>query len=109
MNVQELCVILKSLREESQSLSESTPETKMAALMEKYNMIFMGDKANVILSAELCYMLRSKKGVEISMNELHALLPEAAKHAGMKLSPMVLAEDVGNPAAPIENYLITLH
>ncbi len=77
-------------------------------VMSEYNLLFLGDKFRVIYSVELAFSLKTKFGIDITAEDLNKMIPDICSHLGMKISPMILAEDAGKPDAPIANYSIEL-
>lgn len=77
-------------------------------VMSEYNLLFLGDKFQVIYSVELAFSLKTKFGIDVTPEDLNEIIPGICSHLGMKSSPMVLAEDIGKTDAPIANYSIEL-
>lgn len=77
-------------------------------VMSEYNLLFLGDKFQVIYSVELAFSLKTKLDIEVTPEDLNKMIPGICSNLGMKISPMILAEDVGKPDTPIANYSIEL-
>ena len=92
---------LLELKKASLSVPENT-EGKLHTLIEKYDMIFMGPKMNVINSIE------EKFSIDISLENLNGLLPNLCTELGMKTESLISLQDAGEPDPPIATYLITL-
>ena len=98
---------LLELKKASLSVPENT-EGKLHTLIEKYDMIFMGPKMNVINSIELLHTLKEKFSIDISLENLNGLLPNLYTELGMKTESLISLQDAGEPDPPIATYLITL-
>ena len=98
---------LLELKKASLSVPENT-EVKLHTLIEKYDMIFMGPKMNVINSIELLHTLKEKFSIDISLENLNGLLPNLCTELGMKTESLISLQDAGEPDPPIATYLITL-
>lgn len=61
-------------------------------LMEKYNLLFQGEKNNLVYSNELVHCLQDYFGMIINLHELNELLPSACQTLNMLCEPMRAAE-----------------
>jgi hypothetical protein len=66
-------------------------------LMNKYDIMFLGEKFNIIYSDELRHSLESFFKISISLEELNQLLPSACKALNMLCEPMKNMSDLNNP------------
>lgn len=107
MDKQQLVEILRELRSASMSLGPEPSEYSLKSLMQKYNMLFVGEKFNVIYSRELCHALKNYFCVEISNDDLNKLLPGACKSLNMQLEPLIEISKIGKSSTP-DCYQITL-
>ena len=87
---------LLELKKASLSVPENT-EGKLHTLIEKYDMIFMGPKMNVINSIELLHTLKEKFSIDISLENLNGLLPNLCTELGMKTESLISLQDAGEP------------
>lgn len=109
MTKNELSEILVQLRTASLSLSPDATEEEVHALMQKYDMLFLGKNYNTIYSIELCHMLKTKKKIDVSLDELNGIIPEACAALGMKFNSLINISDAGKPNPNILCYSIELY
>ena len=84
-NLQKLINILLELRIES--IKASKEDTN--SIMEKYNIMFLGSKFNIIYSFELIDLFKNYFNFDISKDELYSLIPIACKSLNMKFEELV--------------------
>jgi hypothetical protein len=99
-NLQKIIEVLSELRSASLSIN---PEHYKATI-QKYDLLFLGEKFNKINTLELRHSMDKVFNFEISKEELLELIPIACKSLGMKTEAMGLVE---NPSK-LEAYSITL-
>ncbi len=73
-------------------------EASLQKTKHKYNMIFAGEKNNMIFSSELHHTLAELFNTEIGFQELNALIPKACLDLNMKCSPMIDLDGTSNQA-----------
>jgi hypothetical protein len=88
MSLQE---ILSTLR------SDAIQSLDVQSLMKKYDMLFLGEKANVINSIELRHTIKNYFKTEISIEELNMQLPSVCTSLNMIAEPMKALDDMANP------------
>lgn len=103
---QQIEAVLLELKHASETIQKN--HSVWHDVMSEYNLLFLGDKFQVIYSVELAFSLKTKFGIDLTPEDLNEIIPGICSHLGMKISPMVLAEDIGKPDAPIANYSIEL-
>ncbi|MGM7635668.1 hypothetical protein [Bacillus sp. Hm123] len=96
--------IVDVLNELRTSASLINSESTLKATMQKYDMLFMGEKFNKITSLELRHCLIKVFEYEIPEDEFMNLVPIACESLSMKTEAMGLANDPSKLAA----YFITL-
>ncbi len=94
---------LMELREASLSIHSKSLDWNTT--MDKYNMLFLGEKFNKINSFELTKTLNNYFSLDITKDELMKILPETCKLLNMHFEALVLAED----HTKLTGYYITLH
>lgn len=72
-------------------------ERQLRAAMHKYDMLFLGEKFNIIYSMELHHTLSAHFGINLSMDELLSLIPTICSSLGMQCMPMVEIGHMDNP------------
>ena len=108
MDKQLLLETLLELRSARISLGTNPSEDAHKQLMDKYDMIFLGEKFNVIHAHELRYYLESKHGIKLTDNDFNRTIPLVCDSIGMKYEALTDLTDAANPDRPITNYSITL-
>lgn len=108
MTKKELFNILTQLKTESLSLSADPTKENLRTLMQENDMLFLGENFNTIYSVELCHMLKTKKNIDISLDELNALIPETCVMLGMKFHQLINVTDAGKLNPNILCYSIEL-
>lgn len=83
----------------------SHSDYEIRATMEKYNLLFLGEKFNKIMSMELVSTLKNYFSLEISHDELLKVIPTICDNLKMDLEELALAEKPGELAG----YFIELH
>lgn len=109
MDKRQLVQIFLELRSASNSAKAANTEDSYMELIHKYDMVFGGEKFNIINSIELCHCLKTKFNFEISIDELNNVIPEICKPLNMKYEPLIDLKDSGNPDPPIAAYSISLY
>jgi hypothetical protein len=94
--LQKLVTILIELRSESSKASAVNSEESIRALMNKYNMLFLGKDFNCIYTYELCHAMNNYFKLNINNDELNSLIPTACKMLNMNFEPMVSLEDISD-------------
>lgn len=102
IQLQKLTDILSQLRFESMQSNESN----IKILMDKYTLVFMGDKFNHIISPMLLNTLRTKLNIQFTENEFNELIPIACNSLNMKFEPLI--EYGALPNSNISGYTIIL-
>ena len=106
--VEKISSALLELKQASLSLQRDANECTWHELMDRYDMLFLGEKFNTIYGIELRHTLSRNFGVDISMEDLIALIPNICASLHMNIKPLVLLENAGKPDAPIAEYSIEL-
>ena len=91
-SVQKIVEILSLLRSDSISYQDNPRK-----LLDKYNLMFLGDKANTIFTNDLIITINDYFHMNISNNVLQELIPEACEILHMKYEPMKALNDMNNP------------
>lgn len=102
IQLQKLTDVLSQLRFESMQSNESN----IKILMDKYAMVFMGDKFNIIISTMLLNTLRTKLNLQFTENEFNELIPIACNSLNMKFEPLIKCGTL--PNSNISGYRIIL-
>lgn len=97
MNSQQLSEILIELRNASMQINLLPTENEIKSVMHKYDMLFVGEKFNIIYSLELRHSLEKYFGIKITNEELNKLIPISCASLNMKYEPMAKVEDFSNP------------
>lgn len=100
MTIENLIEVLMELRSESMQLNSNSTETAVKLLMNKYNMLFLGEKFNTIYSNELCYALKDYFHFEVTNDKLNSLLPNACEYLNMKYEPLIQIGKIGHNSKP---------
>lgn len=109
MDKKQLVDILLQLRAECLPLQINASDSDIRAIMEKYDMIFLGNKFNSIYSHELCCMMNEKKNIDVSVNELNAAIPGVCSTLGMKIKPLVKLNNAESSNPIVASYEIELY
>lgn len=104
MDINLLTNVLLDLRKASIT---STPDT-IESVMQKYDMLFLGSKFNTIYSIELRHCLDKTFNYNVSIDELHSVIPQVCKTLDMKLEKLIAATDVTKPNPKTASFQITL-
>ncbi len=92
-DIQKLVEILSLLRADSIS-----HQTNPDFLMDKYaDLIFLGDKYNVIYSHELFITINNYFHMNISNDSLQEIIPAACNLLNMDCTPLKMLKDLNNP------------
>lgn len=105
---QQIASVLIELKQAGLSIQGNASHETWHSLVERYNILFLGEKFNTIYCRELLYTLNDKFQISIGIEELLSLIPQICFTLGMKTEPLVRLEDAGNPMAPIAEYSIKL-
>lgn len=103
-NLEYLIDTLVELRCASMQSNEYT----IHELIHKYNMLFLGEKFNMICSDDLLDYLKSMSNFDLSKDEFNKLIPQCCKSLNIKYEPKFKLSDIGNPNATIYGYDLTL-
>ncbi|WP_431030023.1 hypothetical protein [Lysinibacillus sp. LZ02] len=77
---------------------EANSDHEIRAIMEKYNLLFLGEKFNRIMSMDLTSTLKDYFSCEITHDELLKILPTTCKYLKMDLEELALARKPGELA-----------
>lgn len=105
---QQIASVIVELKQASLSIQRNVSYETWHSLMERYDMLFLGEKFNTISCIELWNALKNKFQISIGIEELLSLIPQICSALGMKAMPLIRLEDAGKPAAPIADYSIEL-
>jgi hypothetical protein len=108
MDTLKLVEILKTLSLESLSLGNNPSEADLKALMNKYDMLFIGENFNKIYSVELAHSLNKIMNIDVTIDFLNDMVPNACSILKMKYEALINAKDVGTPNPKISCYQIEL-
>lgn len=89
--------LIAALTELSFASKSIADESELRSVMDKYDMLFLGEKFNTINTLELRHTLSAKFSIDITREELNALVPAACSSLNMKFEPMVQVSDLTNP------------
>lgn len=84
--------VLLELKLESQNCNKS--DSAIKTLMKKYDMLFVGEEINTILSIELAHSLRTKFNIPIQHDELSKFIPTLCNQLGMTFTELYPVEDL---------------
>lgn len=101
-NLKVISEFLQELRIASKLIKS---EEELKATMNKYGMLFLGEKFNTIYARELRHSLEKVFEKQISMPDLLKLIPNVCSALGMKTEAMTF---VGDPDRKIADHQITL-
>ncbi len=107
MDINILVDILSELRTNSMVANSEPTDHSIHQLIDKYNILFLGEKFNTIYSIELGHAIRNYFKVNISNEQLIELLPQACKSLSMEIEPMINIENIGKKSTP-DSYKILL-
>lgn len=108
MDKKKLIDILLELRYASMQIHENPIDENWHETMRKYNMLFLGEKFNKILSLELAHSLNTVFKINIEADDLNIIIPEVCDSLHMQYDPLIDAKNVGTSNPPIATYDITL-
>lgn len=94
MTQQQLKDILLELSFASKSIANGSD---LRNVMNKYDMLFLGENFNLIYSAELRHTLKDYFGIEVSNEDLNLLVPLVCKDLRLECSSMYAVSDLSNP------------
>ena len=100
--------VLLELKSASLSLQGNVKDAAWHELMKKYDLLFLGQRLNVIQSVELLHTLQTVFKVDVDVQTLNAMIPGICKELGMKTEALVSLEYAAKPNPPISSYSITL-
>ncbi|HDX9529707.1 TPA: hypothetical protein ROX84_004978 [Bacillus thuringiensis] len=100
-NLETVINVLKEIRTSATAINS---EFKLRETMDKYNMLFMGEKFSKVTSLELRHYIIANYQITISEDEFLKIIPVACKTLGMKTEALVA---VNNPSK-ISAYFIQL-
>ncbi|HBD64081.1 MAG TPA: hypothetical protein DC038_06535 [Clostridiales bacterium] len=107
MDINVLVDILTELRANSMVANTEPTEQSIRQLIDKYDMLFLGEKFNTIYSMELGHAIKNHFKINIDNEELTKLLPEACKALNMEIEPMINVENIGKKSTP-DSYKVLL-
>lgn len=105
---QKIASALVELKQASLSIQGNVSHETWHDLIERYDMLFLGEKFNTIYCRELLHTLNEKFQVSVDIEELLSLIPQICSTLGMETGPLVRLEDAGKPNPPIADYSIEL-
>lgn len=88
--------------------AQTSPSIDGETLAERYDMLFMGERFNVISGVELCHALNVKFGVPIALDAFLLDIPRVCADLGIDIQPLVQLEDIGKRNPQIADYSIIL-
>ena len=97
MNTKEIAQLLIELRCASMEVYSNPSESNYRSLINKYSIIFAGEKFNKINSLELCHHIVTSFGTSIESDKFHNLLLNACNELNMKYEPLSKMSDLLNP------------
>lgn len=103
-NLEKLIQSLVTLRNVSLSIDRNNPRSTF----KEYNMLFLGEKFNIIYSMELRHCLQEHFGLALTDDELLALIPLACRERGMRCESMIELSQLGKNSDP-SAFRIILH
>ncbi|MEG2983833.1 MAG: hypothetical protein RR835_03970 [Peptostreptococcaceae bacterium] len=104
-NAEKISEILLKLRLDS---IQANASHDVRSVMDKYNMLFVGEKFNTIYSLELLNTLNTFFNFDISRDELNTLIPIVCKSLNMKFDSLVKVSDLDCVDPPIAGFCILL-
>lgn len=104
MDIEFLVNVLLELKKASIS---STPDT-IESVIHKYDMLFLGSKFNNIYSLELRHSLEKIFNYNVSLDELHSVIPQICKTLNMKFEKLIAVKDADKPNPKTATFQITL-
>lgn len=107
MDIKQLIDVLLELRSASMKMSSLSSEDEIKAVMHRYDMLFVGEKFNLIYSADLCHALKNYFHLNTDKIELNNLIPTACKSLSMKFEPLIEVSKIGKSIEP-DQYKIIL-
>lgn len=106
MDKRELIEILIELR--SASIQINYDPSVWHDIMRKYNILFLGEKFNTILSIELAHSIKTIFQIPVELSDLNKVIPTVCDTLNMEYTPLINAEDSGKPNPQIAAYHINL-
>lgn len=103
-----ICTALVELRAASRAIQKNLCESTLRTLRGKYDIMFLGEKANTIYDAELRHALNVRWGLDVEKAELLAALPSACALLGISCEEVIDVKNAGKKDAPIGGYRIEL-
>ncbi|MGE1041235.1 hypothetical protein [Bacillus wiedmannii] len=95
-NLETVINVLKEIRTSATAINS---EFKLRETMDKYNMLFMGDKFSKITSPELRQYIIDNYQITISEEEFLKIIPIACETLGMKTEALVAVNDPSKTSA----------
>ncbi len=108
MSVQKLAEVLMELRNASISLGANPSEDSVKQLIQKYDILFLGNRFNAIYTSDLCHYL-STQGMVIAQETLNQAIPDLCIAIGMSCESTANASDVKKAKRPLSGYRIILY
>ena len=96
MEINKLIEILSDMRSDSLRLCLNPSEEHFKEITDKYDLVLVGGKFEVVYTDDLSRTLKNVYGFDIPLSELNDIIPLACKSLNMKFEPMVNAEDITN-------------
>ncbi len=90
--LEKLIPIFEELRSSSMLISGNPHPT-----MQKYDLMFLGEKFNTIYTNDLHACLANYFGIKIEYSKLNELVPSICNALSMKYEPMKEITDLNNP------------
>lgn len=103
-NSKKLSKVLLELRNASMQISNED----IIHIVDKYDILFLGEKLNCIYSNELLRSLKNIFHIEISNKELNKLIPIVCKFLNMNCKPITVINHLGSTHSYSNCYNITL-
>lgn len=94
MDTKQISKILFQMR--TDSIHCPHDEASWKAMMHEYDVVFLGEKFNIINSLEFCHCLKEKYDIDISNEDLNTILPGICKSLNMHYEPMKKLTDLTN-------------
>lgn len=108
MDLSTLSNILMELKTASSYVNQNPTDGNLRSLMDKYNMLFLGENFNCIYSSELTHAINNVFKIQVTNEEITAHIPIVCTALHMDYEPMVAVKDVSNPNPGLACYKITL-
>ncbi|SEQ22565.1 hypothetical protein SAMN05216232_1954 [Virgibacillus subterraneus] len=101
-------IVIETLQELKSAPIGVNTDSEYKELINRYNVMFLGSKFNIINSLELAHYLKLNKDPSFSHEYLIKLLPEIKDALSLKLEGQIKLEDADKADREISNYLIHL-